>query len=247
VAFRISAVARATESLFLSCPRQSATGKGVTLSRYVLRLGLTAEPARLCRPLPAIEASRPGLPGRLDSPPLLAQMAALHRTLSPTALEALAQCRFRFFAARTLGLHDRPGERLQARVTGSILHDALDRWLTEKHRNFVDVFEEAFAESCRENHLPPGYRLEVERIVYRRIARQVSANDKWKPDSSEPEVELVLDFPGGIAVNCRIDRIDKFGSDCVVVDYKSSKTENVKKLIHDATRLQGPALHSRRA
>jgi len=61
-----------------------------------------------------------------------------------------------------------------------------------------------------------------------------------KPDSSESEVKLTLEFPGGIAVHCRIDRIDRFGADCVIVDYKSSKTQSVKKLVHDGTKLQGP-------
>ncbi len=235
---------RATDSLFLSCPRSDATGKGVTPSRFIQRLRPTAEPASLCRPLPAFETPDFGVAGRLDSPPLLGQMAALHKQISPTALEDLAQCRFKFFAGRTLALADkpdRPGERLQPRITGTILHEALDRWLADTNRDFVELFEEVFAESCYKNHLPPGYRLEAERILNRKIARKVSANDKWKPESSESEVKLTLDFPGGIAVNCRIDRIDRFaGGDCAIVDYKSSKTENVKKLVHDGTRLQGP-------
>ncbi len=234
---------RATHSLFLSCPRSDAAGKGVTPSRFVLRLGLTAEPAPLCRPLPALETPEFGVAGRIDSPPLLAQIAGLHKQIGTTALEDLAQCRFKFFAGRTLDLEnrpDRPGERLQPRITGTILHEALDRWLANTDRDFVELFDEVFAESCYKHHLPPGYRLEVERILNRKIARKVSANDKWKPDSSESEVKLTLEFPGGIAVNCRIDRIDRFGANCVIVDYKSSKTENVKKLVHDGTKLQGP-------
>jgi ATP-dependent helicase/DNAse subunit B len=234
---------RATGSLFLSCPRHNASGKGVAVSRFAAHPGLTAERAPLCRPQPMAEPPEFGVAGRLESPPLLARMAALHRSLSPTALESLAQCRFKFFAGRTLGLADRPdrpGERLQPRITGTILHDALDRWLTNTERDFVDLFDEVFAESCLKYHLPQGYRLEVERILNRRIAKQVSANDKWRPDASEAEVKLTLDFPQGIAVNCRIDRIDRIGADCVIVDYKSSKTENVKKLVHDQTRLQGP-------
>jgi ATP-dependent helicase/DNAse subunit B len=234
---------RATKSLFLSCPRNDATGKSVTPSRFVLRLGLNAEPAPLCRPIPNFETPDFGVAGHLDSPALLAQMAAMHKQISPTALEDLAQCRFKFFAGRTLALDnrpDRPGERLQRRVTGIILHEALDRWLAGTDRDFVELFDEVFAESCGKCHLPPGYRLEVERILNRKIAGKVSANDKWKPDSSESEVKLTLDFPGGIAVNCRLDRIDRFGSNCVIVDYKSSKTENVKKLVHDGTKLQGP-------
>jgi hypothetical protein len=110
----------------------------------------------------------------------------------------------------------------------------------DKDRDFVELFDEVFAEACRKYRLPPGYHLEVERILNRKIAKKVSANELWKPDSSESEVKLTLAFPGGIAVHCRIDRIDRFGADCVIVDYKSSKTQSVKKLVHDGTRLQGP-------
>jgi ATP-dependent helicase/DNAse subunit B len=234
---------RASEFLFLSCPQHDLSGKGSHLSRYVLDLDLPAESAPVCRPLSLREPQSSGLPGRIETPELAARMSALHGRISITALEDLSQCRFRFFAGRTLRLKDRPelpGERLDARVTGTILHETLDRWLTDKQRDFVELFDEVFAEFCREYHLPAGYRLEVERAAFRKIARKVSAHDQWHPDSSQTEVDLTLDFPGGIAVTCRIDRIDRFGNDCVIVDYKSSKTQNVARLVNDVTKLQGP-------
>jgi RecB family exonuclease len=169
-------------------------------------------------------------------------MARLHQSISLTALEDLAQCRFKFFSGKTLylkGAPERPGERLNPRVTGSILHVALERWLADKNRDFVELFEQAFDETCRVEHLQPGYKLEVERIRFREIAQRVSANDQWVPDSSEAEVALTVDL-NGVTVKCRIDRIDRFGDDCVIVDYKSSKTANVEKLVASATRLQGP-------
>jgi RecB family exonuclease len=180
----------------------------------------------------------------VDSPELHAAMADLHKQISLTALEELAQCRFRFFARKSLGLKaapDRPGERLTPRVTGSILHDALERWLAEQDRPFVELFELAFDDACRKDRLPAGYKLEVERMQFREIARRVSANDSWRADDSKAEVGLTLDFPGGITVTCRIDRLDTFANgDCVIVDYKSSKTANVQKLVTSRTRLQGP-------
>src|SRR5262249_32038177 len=55
------------------------------------------------------------------------------------------------------------------------------------------------------------------------------------------EVELALDFPGGITVNCRIDRIDKVTDrDCIIVDYKSSRTARVEQLLESVVKLQGP-------
>jgi ATP-dependent helicase/DNAse subunit B len=175
-------------------------------------------------------------------------MARLHERISLTALEELAQCRFKFFGGRTLhlkGAPERAAERLNRRVTGSIMHAALERWLADKNRDFVEVFESVFDEVCRTEHLPQGYRLEVERIQCREIARGVSANDLWSPVLSQPEVDLALEFPGGVTVKGRVDRIDtfdegKFGNACVIVDYKSSKTANVQKLVASQTRLQGP-------
>ncbi len=88
---------------------------------------------------------------------------------------------------------------------------------------------------------PPGYRVEVERIQLRRIAQQVNESAHWPVEISEAEVDCSLDFPGGITVKCRVDRIDHFGErDCVIVDYKSGKTENVDKLVESETSLQGP-------
>jgi hypothetical protein len=202
-----------------------------------------ADPAQLCKPVPQVAAPAVGAPGRVTSPALQAEMARLHQSISMTALEDLAQCRFKFFGGRTLalkGVPERPDKRLQPRVTGSILHAALEHWLADKGRDFVEHFEAAFDDACRTEHLTAGYRLEVERIQFREIARRVSANDLWTPDSSDAEVDLVLEFPGGIHVKGRVDRIDKFGNDCVIVDYKSSKTANVQKLITSRTRLQGP-------
>lgn len=244
---------RATTSLFLTLPEKDATGKSVQRSRLLLDFNGPIERAKSCIPVPGFAAEPPVTVGRVDSPALQSAMAELHRRISLTALEDLAQCRFRFFAGRTLALQgppDRPGDRLTPRVTGSILHVALERWLADKDRDFVELFEIAFDEMCRKERLPAGYQLEVERMQFREIARRVSANDLWTPDASKAEVDLALEFPGGITVKCRIDRIDIFNdNDCVIVDYKSSRTASVQKLVSSSTRLQGPlyALAAREA
>ena len=116
------------------------------------------------------------------------------RRIGLTALEELTQCRFQFFSRRSLDLEgppERPGERLHARVTGSILHHALEKWQLDRSRDFVELYEEAFEEERRKLHLPAGYRLEVDRMAFREIARKVTAKDFWTPDG-EPEVEKEL-------------------------------------------------------
>jgi ATP-dependent helicase/DNAse subunit B len=241
---------RARSSLILTYPEHDSGGRSVESSRYIERLRedgrATVRQARPCRPEPAHVAGAGGLPGRIVSPEMLPSLAARHQSISLTTLEDLAQCRFKFFAGRTLGLRarpERPHERLQARVTGLILHDALEGWLKEgRQGEFVPFFEAAFDKACREKHLPPGYRLEVERIESRRIARGVSTTEKWvTPYPPEVEVEIPLAFPGGITVNCRIDRIDRLNeSECLIVDYKSGKTQNVAKFAESPVKLQGP-------
>ena len=234
---------RATTSLFVSVPEKDAAGKSVERSRWLLDFPGTTDQARACIPEQSFAAAGLAVAGRIQSPMLHTAMADLHKQISLTALEDLAQCRFKFFARKTLGLKpppQRPGDRLTPRVTGSVLHLALERWLADKGRDFVELFELVFDETCVKERLPAGYKLEVERIQFREIARRVSAKDLWDAES-RPEVGLTLELPGGITVTCRVDRIDVFpNSDCVIVDYKSSKTANVKKLVASRTRLQGP-------
>lgn len=235
---------RATHSLVLTVPARDAAGKSTPPSLLAQQDSGETEKARTCLPEPRFETPAPAVAGRVNSPALHIGMAELHQRIGLTSLEDLAQCGFKFFGSRTLGLKaapERPEERLNARVTGSILHQALDRWIADKSRDFVELFEEAFDEMCRTERLPAGYKLEVERMQFREIARRVSANDLWKPEYSITEEELTLDFPAGITVRGRVDRIDVFADRaCVIVDYKSSKTASVEKLVTSRTRLQGP-------
>lgn len=235
---------RATGNLMVTYPRRDIGGRGVERSRYIDTPVIAAEAAPRCRPVLAAEAESTGVAGRIESRHLLEQVAGLHRSVSPTGLESLVQCPFQFFAGKTLMLKpapDRPQERLQARITGTILHEALEKWQTRRDRDFVEVFEETFEDTCRRKHLPAGYKLEVERFLLRNIARQVGATEKWKtPDRTLVEETFELPFLGDITVKGRIDRIDVFGNDCVVIDYKSSKTANVQRLVESEAKLQGP-------
>ena len=106
---------RAASSLFLTMPEKDAAGKSVQRSRLLLDPPGPTERAKPCIPVPRFAAEAQTKAGRVESPALQAGMADLHRKISLTALEDLAQCRFKFFGARTLALKcppDRPGDRL---------------------------------------------------------------------------------------------------------------------------------------
>ena len=236
---------RATDSLVLTVSARDSGGQTILPSRHFSEARTSGKGTRVkvCRPAPQNAPAAAGADGVIQEA-ALPGLAEQHRTVSLTALEDLAKCRFRFFAGKSLGLKgvpDRPSERLQPRVTGLIFHEAMEDWLTDRTRDFVELFEHAFDEACRKRHIPPGYRVEVERIQLRRIAREVSETAQWPVMFSEAEVDCSLDFPGGVTVNCRVDRIDHVGEgNCVIVDYKSGKTANVDKLVQSETSLQGP-------
>lgn len=236
---------RATGTLILTYPAHDATGRSVERSRFLAEIG---KPENARRAAPAVEPALPrGRTGRIADPGRRDELVRMNRTASMTSLEALAQCRFKFFAAKTLGLKpppDRPSERLQPRATGSILHKALESWQNDRTRDFVELFEQAFEDARRDQHFPPGYQLELKRLEFRRIAERVAATEQWASESTQAEVSLEIELPLGVTVTVRIDRLDLIGGrdgrDCVIVDYKSGSTKGIKQKLESETHLQGP-------
>jgi RecB family exonuclease len=208
-----------------------------------IHLGDVVAQASACVSAARVSDAASGVPGHIGEA-LLAGLAGQHRSVSLTSLEDLSKCRFRFFAGRTLSLKrvpERPEERLSFSATGLIIHEAMEDWLRDQSRDFVGLFESTFDAFCRKRNILPGYKLEVERVQLRRVASKVNEIMQWPRLSSEAEVECSLNFPGGVIVTCRVDRIDRLGNgDCIIVDYKSGKTANVKKLVERKTSLQGP-------
>jgi ATP-dependent helicase/DNAse subunit B len=238
---------RAAKQFIVTWPRHDSAGRGVTESQFASPRRIHA---RVCAPMGG-RVWRPAPRSvRIESAPLLAELAARHKTVSTTHIESLAQCRFQFFARKTLQLEprpERPQERINNRETGLILHETLELWLQDRTKDFAALFEEAFERACGERHLPRGFRLEVERFTLRGIARAVSAEQSWPVEYSEAEVEVTLpliEIPGtaeSVMMTGRVDRVDHVsGSDCVVIDYKSKGKAGMKRLVESETSLQGP-------
>lgn len=235
---------RASQHLILTVSAHDSGGKTIVPSRNLDAIHVMQAPACRLADHPAAATRDEALRFGVITTPVLPGLADQHRTISLTGLEELAKCRFRFFSNRSLKLKsvpDRPDQRLQPRVQGSIFHEAMEAWLTDRTRDFVGLWEKTFDDYCLRYNLPRGYRLEVERILSRRIAQEVNASVRWPALRSETEVDCGLDFPGGVTITCRVDRIDHVGEgNCVIVDYKSGKVDNVDKLVESETSLQGP-------
>jgi ATP-dependent helicase/DNAse subunit B len=233
---------RASMALILTASARDTSGKTIVPSLHFAEVS-QVEQASGCAPAARISAPEPGKAGLIGHASL-AGLAEQHRKISLTALEDLAKCRFRFFSSRSLrlqGVPERPSDRIQARTRGSIFHKAMENWLTDQTRDFVGIFEQAFVAFCEEYNIPKGYSLEVERIESGRIARKINGSVRWPALQSETEIDCPLEFPDGVTVTCRVDRIDhlKDGT-CRIIDYKSGKVANVVKLVESKTSLQGP-------
>ncbi len=232
---------RASQNLILTVSTRDTGGKTVVPSRHFDEAEATAQ-SMVCALQPHVSPALPQA-GHISAPSLSA-LAGQHLKVSLTALEDLAKCRFRFFAGRSLnlkGVPERPNERISFSALGLIVHEAMENWLSDRTRDFVALFEATFDEFSRKRNFPAGYKLEVERVLLRRVARKVNESVQWPHISSEMEVDCGFEFPGGVTVSCRVDRIDRLNdTDCIIIDYKSGKTTNVKKLVQRETSLQGP-------
>ena len=246
VAFRFAANARHQFAVSDAIRRTMRPGNPCSVRDWLLDFD---QPCRTCAapacPVRGSQAGSRASPAAWIRPTCKPRWRDCIERISLTALEDLAQCRFKFFGGRTLALKgapERPGERLTPRVTGSILHVALERWLADRGRDFVELFEATFDEMCRTEHLPAGYRLEVERIAVPRDrpARQrerfvdagfVRGRSRYSRSSS----------PAGSRSTCRIDRIDIFAKATASSSItRAARPRTCRNWLPASTRLQGP-------
>jgi len=151
---------------------------------------------------------------------------SLPTKLSPTSIETFLQCPFQFFAQRTLKLRkrpDKPRDRLNALVQGSILHRAL------AEGNLDRVFEE----ECLKNNIPRTYRTEAVRLELQRHFEAFQSNENWPltwPSQTEQKFDIAL--TPELSIRGRIDRLD-IGPDnqAIVIDYKYSAAAKIRERI----------------
>ncbi|MDQ2899149.1 MAG: PD-(D/E)XK nuclease family protein [Acidobacteriota bacterium] len=238
-----SAVARVNGPVFLSHPRADARGEPTVPSTFLndRKADENCVSARP-QPFPVPEKFRPS--SIIAQPDLLRVLNAQHASFSASALETYLQCPFQFFALKTLRLREfppRPEDRLDFLIRGNIVHKFLAEWFRDRPP-IGPLFDRIFAESCRDNCVPSGYRTEMWRHRMIQDIERFCAKDEWPRGALvETEVEFKFQLDESVAVNGRLDRLERLedGSG-IVVDYKYSKAETARKLIEDETKLQAP-------
>jgi ATP-dependent helicase/nuclease subunit B len=153
--------------------------------------------------------------------------------LSPTPLERLAECPFRFFAQRMLGLEelDEPeGEDfLSPLEIGQLYHDVLEKFHARGglDRRLEECFREF--EASRSIRYPVLWEVEKERIAAAvRALVEVDDLSFYKPRDFERELkaEIPLEVGGRKTIAFRgfVDRLDVGpGNAFRVIDYKKSR------------------------
>jgi len=153
---------------------------------------------------------------------------------SPTSLEKLAECPFRFFASRMLDLEELPEPEGESAVTaqesGAIYHDVLEHY--HREGDLERRLEEGFRrfEASRSIRYPVLWDVEKDRIG--KVLRAFAAADDvsfYKPRDFEVELrgEIPLEVGGRRTVAFRgfADRLDVGpGGAFRVVDYKRSRS-----------------------
>ncbi len=193
--------------------------------------------------------------GRVDARAYWSALAA--HGISPSALEKLSECPFRYFAAQALDLEDleepEAAGALEPVEIGQAYHTALERFHRGGGRDLEGAIASAFAdlEASRTIRFPVLWEVEKGRMA-RAIRALAEADDcsVFKPAEFEKrlEGELPLAVGGRRTVRFRgyADRID-LGPDGAfrVVDYKRRRSERYRgrietKVLKHRALLQAP-------
>ena len=252
--------------LALLSPRETSlrlSWSGGAAGAYGALVGLPGKQLDACLGrLP--ELLRTGKPGALDgiiSPPT-AFLAKLQDTgLSPSAVDTLAACAFRFFGERLLqlGLPDEPTEQgeIASWLRGKVYHAVLEKFyaatpspldLPDWRPTLQSALDEVFAAY--------GWReLGVYPLLWEAAREQIGARlhefAEWdvpatKASGLRPlwlEKELEGATPGGLKVHGVVDRVDADAARtrARVIDYKSTwKGGKIPKLMADGKHHQLP-------
>lgn len=212
------ASSRATEETILSYARFNEQGDPQLRSFFLEQEGEVSAAIRIF--------PRAGHVPDLPPPQPPVDLRTQHAKLAPTSIETFLQCPFQFFAKKTLNLRkapEKPRDRLNALVQGSILHRALAE----------GELDRVFEEECRKHNIPATYRKEAVRLELLRHFEAFRADTTWPLHWRRlTEQEFVLALTPELSIRGRIDRLDVGPHDeAIVIDYKYSAAAKIRERI----------------
>ena len=178
--------------------------------------------------------------------PRLEKVGTAESPISPSALETLANCPYRYFVSRVLGIsapaEDDDGE-FSNMDRGLLVHKILERFVEAggaTEEELLAIADEEFEKT--EARGATGYHLlwEIEKDNIREGLRKfLVAEGGWlgsAPESSDAEVDfggdtgagyvpIELEDLGEIHFRGKIDRVDVFGDEMRVRDFKTGKPD----------------------
>ncbi len=171
------------------------------------------------------------------------------RGLSPTGIETLAMCPYRFLVQRALGLEPVPegDEEVDRMVLGHVYHKALEKYFgkdvqegkrlpTDRER-LESCVDEAFAEA--ERSAPTGLpflweltRRRARKNLLRFLKSDAKRGAEFRPVHLEHFVKGTMVLNMRIEMHGTVDRVDErtsgSGAAFRIIDYKSGKVPNGK-------------------
>jgi len=184
--------------------------------------------------------------------------AAVPSRLSVSGLASLVACPYQFFARHVLHLNelDEVAEELAKSDYGELVHRSLERFHqacpslaavddTEALAMLSACVEGCFAEAEAANWLSLGWRLRWLRRLPAYLAWQREREAAgWHWRLAEQRVARVLPLADGgtVELHGRIDRVDTGDDGCSLLDYKTKKRSELKKLLAEDLQLPAYAL-----
>ncbi len=232
------ATTRATEATILSYARFDHSGEEHLPSFFLAGHGMTACERRIRPRASRTISKRPPAPIRSDS--ALSRLSEIHRRIAATAIETFLQCPFQFFASRTLKLNPRPPEprdRLDVRLQGIILHEALAEHLRAPLLGSA-ILDQVFLDQCQNANVPMTYRTEAVRLeILRNFEAFIQDRQFALGWESRAEEKFAFALTPVVSITGRIDRLDiSLRNEALVIDYKYSAAGKIRERVNDNDR-----------
>lgn len=188
-----------------------------------------------------------------------------HRALSPTMIEAFADCRLRGWLLRMMNLDglSKDPDDIDARAIGRIAHSALERFFEKRERDDSEditarlrtITDDAIADYIKTNYVSnPGVlichqewlidalgtligHLEHERLCLQ-ATTVLKESDFGLGDKKRPPV-MLAGRDHRYLVGGRIDRVDQTSDGFLIIDYKLSSADSLKAKLSPRNVLKG--------